>query len=151
MDINIQMFYIWVMSELILNRLGHSLRNLRKQRGLSQQQLAELAGTSRKAVINAEKGHAGLSLGAFVALAEAMGAEVTAVAARRPTTEEIKTLLMTDTGSSQDARSPWVLPTARPPGSTGFTFNPFSGSLGGDASILTPSNVILPTTKKSPF
>jgi len=81
------------MNPILLERLGASLRDMRKQRGLSQQALASRAGTNRKTVINAEKGAPGLSLGAFVALAEAMGAELTTVPVRRPTTEEMRALL----------------------------------------------------------
>ncbi|NYF35770.1 helix-turn-helix domain-containing protein [Stenotrophomonas sp. JAI102] len=81
------------MNDIILARVGQSLRDLRKQRGLSQLELAARAGTTRKAVINAEKGSPGLSLGSFVALVEAMGAELATVPVRRPTTEEIRSLL----------------------------------------------------------
>lgn len=81
------------MNDIILARVGQSLRELRKQRGLSQLELADRAGTTRKTVINAEKGSPGLSLGSFVALVEAMGAELTTVPVRRPTTEEIRSLL----------------------------------------------------------
>lgn len=81
------------MNDIILLRIGQTLRDLRKQRGLSQVQLAAMSGTNRKSVINAEKGAPGLSLGAFVAMAEAMGAELTTIPARRPTTEEIRKML----------------------------------------------------------
>lgn len=84
------------MNDIILARVGQSLRDLRKQRGLSQVQLADKAGTTRKAVINAEKGAAGLSLGTFVAMVEAMGAELTTVPVRRPTTDEIRALLQAE-------------------------------------------------------
>jgi len=90
------MSYIRDMNQIILARVGQSLRNLRKQRGLSQLELARQAGTTRKAVINAEKGTAGLSLGTFIAMLEAMGAELTTLPVRRPTTEEIQALLASD-------------------------------------------------------
>lgn len=84
------------MNDIILSRIGQSLRDLRKQRGLSQMELAQKAGTTRKAVIHAEKGAPGLSLGTFVAMVEAMGAELTTVPVRRPTTDEIRALLQAE-------------------------------------------------------
>lgn len=91
------------MNEIILSRMGDSLRTLRKQRGLNQLELAERAGTTRKAVINAEKGTQGLSIGTWVAMLEAMGAELTTVPVRRPTTDEMRALLQADPGSPSPA------------------------------------------------
>lgn len=77
----------------LLHRLGGSLRDARKQRGLTQAQLAALATVPRLKVIQIERGDASVSIGAYAEVAAALGLEFTPVPARRPTLDEVKELL----------------------------------------------------------
>lgn len=54
-------------------RLGEGLRRLRMDRGLSQRQLAQLAGVTPAAISQAEAGRRGLSLDTLVPLCESLG------------------------------------------------------------------------------
>src|ERR1700759_1667505 len=55
---------------------GANLRHARQARGLSQQQLAAMAGVSRQAVSAVESGHSDPSLRVALALAQALGLAV---------------------------------------------------------------------------
>lgn len=77
----------------LLHRLGGSLRDARKQRGLTQAQLAALATVPRLKVIQIERGDASVSIGAYAEVAAALGLEFTPVPARRPTLDEVKEML----------------------------------------------------------
>ncbi|MEI2713641.1 MAG: helix-turn-helix transcriptional regulator [Nocardioides sp.] len=55
---------------------GDRVRELRLDRGLSQEQLAELADLHRTYVGSVERGERNVSLDAITALAEALGCEV---------------------------------------------------------------------------
>lgn len=77
----------------LLHRLGGSLRDARKQRGLTQAQLAALASVPRLKVIQVERGDASVSIGAYAEVAAALGLEFTPVPARRPTLDEVRELL----------------------------------------------------------
>lgn len=66
---------------------------MRAQRGLSQSDLADAAGVSRKTIIELEKGAAGISFGTVVAVLESMGGELSVVSASKPTTAEVQSLL----------------------------------------------------------
>lgn len=80
----------------LLHRLGRSLRNARKRRGLTQAQLAALATVPRLKVIQIERGDASVSIGAYAEVAAALGLEFTPVPARRPTLDEVTELLAND-------------------------------------------------------
>jgi len=84
------------MEALLLSRLGESLRQLRTQRGLTQAQLADLAGLTRRMIVQIEQGRATVAVRAYVAAAEAMGAELTVVPVRRPTLDEVRKVLADD-------------------------------------------------------
>ena len=79
--------------QTLLSSFGKTLRDARKQRGLTQAQLAALAGVPRLKVIQAEQGDASVSIGAYANLALALGMEFSLVPARRPTLDEIAALL----------------------------------------------------------
>ncbi len=81
------------MRPLVLTRLSESLRHLRTQRGLTQAQLAQIAGMTRKMVVQIEQGRSTVAVGSYVALAEALGAELTVVPVRRPTLDEVRKML----------------------------------------------------------
>lgn len=76
-----------------LIRLATALREARKRRGLTQAQVAAIAGVPRLKVIQAEKGAASVSAGAYAAVAAALGMEFSLVPERRPTLEEVPELL----------------------------------------------------------
>ncbi|AKC86559.1 helix-turn-helix transcriptional regulator [Pseudoxanthomonas suwonensis] len=80
-------------AETLLARFGKSLREARKRRGLTQAQLAALAGVPRLKVIQVERGEASVSIGAYAEVAAALGLEFTPVPARRPTLDEVAELL----------------------------------------------------------
>lgn len=79
--------------ETSLTRLGAALRGARRNRGLTQADLAGLAGLPRLKVIQAERGEASVSVGAYAALAAALGFEFSLSPARRPTLDEVRGLL----------------------------------------------------------
>ena len=81
------------MKDIILSRLGQSLRDLRVRRGLTQQQAADLARLPREKVVRLEQGRGTTALEAYVALAHALGAELTLTPTRRPTIEEVAKVL----------------------------------------------------------
>lgn len=58
--------------EKALGRLGEGLRRVREQRGLSQSEIAALAGVSASAISQAEGGQRGLALDTVLTLAEAL-------------------------------------------------------------------------------
>lgn len=78
---------------IILQRLGAQLRQLRRQRGLTQAALAAQAGLPRLKVVQMEAGRGSVSAGAYARLLGTLGAELTAAPARRPTLDEIGQLL----------------------------------------------------------
>lgn len=77
-------------------RLGQSLRRIRQQRGLTQAQVATLAGLTREKLVQIEQGRDSVALRAYVAAAEALGSELTIQPAQRPTLDEVRTLLADD-------------------------------------------------------
>ncbi len=83
-------------TQTLLTRFGASLRQARKRRGLTQAQLAELAAVPRLKVIQIERGAASVAIGAYAAVAAALGLEFTPIPARRPTLEEVAELLADD-------------------------------------------------------
>ncbi|GGI48071.1 y4mF family transcriptional regulator [Agromyces flavus] len=56
--------------------IGRAIRAARQAHGLTQEQLAELAGTSTRTVREIEKGSGGTSLDTVVAVAAAVGLEI---------------------------------------------------------------------------
>lgn len=55
--------------------LGEAVRALRRERGLSQQEIAEQCGMSRSAFANIESGHQRVAFHQFLAMARALGVE----------------------------------------------------------------------------
>ena len=60
------------MTEDYLGRIGNLIRDARKHRGWTQQQLAEVLGTSQSAVNRIERGHQNLSLDMLARIGEAL-------------------------------------------------------------------------------
>jgi transcriptional regulator with XRE-family HTH domain len=80
----------------LLSRFGTALRTARRNRGLTQANLAVLAGLPRLKIIQVEQGDASVSIGAYAAVAAALGFEFALSPARRPTLEEVQGLLDDD-------------------------------------------------------
>lgn len=59
--------------DLVAGRLGEGLKRLRRDRSLTQRQLADMAGVTPAAISQAETGRRGLSLETLVSLCEALG------------------------------------------------------------------------------
>jgi UDP-N-acetylglucosamine 1-carboxyvinyltransferase len=64
------------MTEHYLGRIGNLIRDARKHRGLTQQQLADLLNTSQSAVNRIEKGHQNLSLEMLARIGSALDSEI---------------------------------------------------------------------------
>ncbi|WP_095081458.1 helix-turn-helix transcriptional regulator [Pseudomonas sp. Irchel s3h17] len=74
---------------LLIARLGNQLREKRVNRGLTQVQLAELAGLTRHKVIAVEKGTLSVGMIAYARILGALDCELTVVPAVMPTLEEL--------------------------------------------------------------
>ena len=80
----------------LLARLGAALRAARRHRGLTQAALAAQAHLPRLKVIQAERGDASVSMGAYADVAATLGMELALQPARRPTLDEVAALLDDD-------------------------------------------------------
>jgi len=74
---------------LLVDRLGEQIREKRINRGLTQAQVAQLAGLTRQKVIAVEKGTLSVSMLAFARVLGALDCEFEVVPARMPTLEEL--------------------------------------------------------------
>ncbi|KJZ35343.1 helix-turn-helix domain-containing protein [Pseudomonas fluorescens] len=74
---------------LIITRLGDQIREKRINRGLTQAQLAELAGLTRYKVISVEKGTVSVGMIAFARILAALDCELSVIPAAMPTLEEL--------------------------------------------------------------
>jgi len=69
------------MSEDYLSRIGNLIRDARKHRGWTQQQLADVLATSQSAVNRIERGHQNLSLEMLARIGEALDSEIVSLGA----------------------------------------------------------------------
>src|SRR3954466_1636288 len=69
------------MTDDYLARIGNLIRDARKHRGWTQQQLAEVLATSQSAVNRIERGHQNLSLEMLARIGEALDSEIVALGA----------------------------------------------------------------------
>src|SRR5678815_1362957 len=69
------------MSTDYLRRIGNLIRDARKHRGYTQQQLADLLNTSQSAVNRIERGHQNLSLEMLARIGAALDSEIVALGA----------------------------------------------------------------------
>jgi transcriptional regulator with XRE-family HTH domain len=74
---------------LLIYRLGKQIRERRMNRGLTQANLAELAGLTRQKVIAVEKGTLSVSMSAYARVLGALDCEFTVIPAAMPTLEEL--------------------------------------------------------------
>jgi transcriptional regulator with XRE-family HTH domain len=79
-----------------LDPLSADFRAMRKRRGLTQAELALRSGLPRAKIIQIEKGEAGVSIGAYAAVATALGAALTLAPLQRPTLEETREVFADD-------------------------------------------------------
>jgi len=77
---------------LLISRLGNQLREKRINRGLTQAQLADLAGLTRYKVIAVEKGTLSVGMIAYARVLAALDCELLVVPATMPTLEELEDL-----------------------------------------------------------
>jgi transcriptional regulator with XRE-family HTH domain len=75
--------------ELIIDRLSKQIREKRTSRGLTQADLADLAGLTRQKVIAVEKGTLSVSMIAYVRVLGALDCEFSVIPARMPTLDEL--------------------------------------------------------------
>src|SRR4029450_7008036 len=73
------------MTDDYLGRIGNLIRDARKHRGWTQQQLADVLNTSQSAVNRIEKGHQNLSLEMLARIGEALDSEMITLGAPGPT------------------------------------------------------------------
>jgi transcriptional regulator with XRE-family HTH domain len=74
---------------LLISRLGKQIREKRMSRGLTQANLAELAGLTRQKVIAVEKGTLSVSMSAYARVLSALDCEFSVIPAAMPTLEEL--------------------------------------------------------------
>lgn len=74
---------------LLISRLGKKIREKRMNRGLTQANLAELAGLTRQKVIAVEKGTLSVSMSAYARVLGALDCEFAVIPAAMPTLEEL--------------------------------------------------------------
>jgi HTH-type transcriptional regulator/antitoxin HipB len=74
---------------LLTARLGNQIREKRMNRGLTQAQLAELAGLTRQKVIAVEKGTQSVAMAAYARVLGALDCEFAVIPAAMPTLEEL--------------------------------------------------------------
>ncbi|MBD9566816.1 helix-turn-helix transcriptional regulator [Pseudomonas sp. NPDC086112] len=74
---------------LLISRLGKQIREKRMNRGLTQANLAELAGLTRQKVIAVEKGTLSVSMSAYARVLGALDCEFAVIPAAMPTLEEL--------------------------------------------------------------
>ena len=74
---------------LIIDRLSKQIREKRTSRGLTQADLADLAGLTRQKVIAVEKGTLSVSMIAYVRVLGALDCEFSVIPARMPTLDEL--------------------------------------------------------------
>src|SRR5262245_13770198 len=73
------------MTQDYLGRIGNLIRDARKHRGWTQQQLADVLSTSQSAVNRIEKGHQNLSLEMLARIGEALDSEIVTLGQPGPT------------------------------------------------------------------
>lgn len=79
-------------SLLVTTRLGDQIRQRRLNRGLTQAELATLAGVTRQKIIAIEKGNLSVGMSAYARALAALDSEFAVVPATMPTLDEIQGL-----------------------------------------------------------
>lgn len=76
-------------STLVVSRLAEKIRERRLNRGLTQADLASLAGLTRQKVIAVEKGKSVVGIFAYARILAALDCELEVVPAAMPTLDEV--------------------------------------------------------------
>jgi len=71
------------------DQLGAHIKNVRQQRGLSQSQLADLAGTRQEMVSIIERGHEGAKISTLLDLLQALDLDLTLASRPKPAATEV--------------------------------------------------------------
>jgi HTH-type transcriptional regulator/antitoxin HipB len=77
-------------ANLLLERLGRQIEEMRKSRGLTQVQLAAQCGLTRQKLAEVEKGSPSVAVNFYAKVLATLNAEIKVVPARRPTFEELR-------------------------------------------------------------
>jgi HTH-type transcriptional regulator/antitoxin HipB len=78
--------------DLLIYRLGIQIREKRLSRGLTQADLAQIAGLTRQKVIAVEKGTLSVGMSAYARVLGALDCELAVVPAAMPTLDEVQDL-----------------------------------------------------------
>jgi len=82
----------------MLTTLGERVLTARKNRGLTQAQVAERARVSRRSVIDVESGRENVAIGIYARVLSALGMDIRTEVARRPTLAEARARFDPDRG-----------------------------------------------------
>ncbi len=64
------------MTQPLYNQIGHSIQTARKEKGLTQADLAQLTKLSRPSIVNIEKGRQTISVHALYTIATSLGTSI---------------------------------------------------------------------------
>lgn len=78
--------------DLLIHRLGIQIREKRLSRGLTQADLAQIAGLTRQKVIAVEKGTLSVGMSAYARVLGALDCELAVIPAAMPTLDEVQDL-----------------------------------------------------------
>jgi transcriptional regulator with XRE-family HTH domain len=78
--------------DLLIHRLGIQIRDKRLSRGLTQADLAQIAGLTRQKVIAVEKGTLSVGMSAYARVLGALDCELAVIPAAMPTLDEVQDL-----------------------------------------------------------
>jgi transcriptional regulator with XRE-family HTH domain len=78
--------------QTLIHRLGLQIRDKRLSRGLTQAELAQIAGLTRQKVVAVEKGSGSVSVSAYARALGALDCELSVVPAAMPTLDEVQGL-----------------------------------------------------------
>lgn len=84
LDVTVEDGSIQLREVRALSRLADGIRRIRNERGLTQTELARMAGVSPSAMSQAEAGHRGLALETLLTLSDAIGVSLDDLLGRRP-------------------------------------------------------------------
>lgn len=77
---------------LLIYRLGIQIREKRLSRGLTQADLAQIAGLTRQKVVAVEKGTLSVGMSAYARVLGALDCELAVIPAAMPTLDEVQDL-----------------------------------------------------------
>lgn len=78
--------------QVLTQRLGLQIRDRRVSRGLTQAELAQIAGLTRQKVVAVEKGSGSVGVSAYARALGALDCELSVIPAAMPTLDEVQDL-----------------------------------------------------------